>query len=334
MSSNIDTLIRKVLLNEATHDEKLLFDKWLNASSENRFVFQNVQKIWEEKWTGGKVINENEVFEKIWKRSATLERHNEHFHKKWDFNYLLKIAATILILLIPLYFFGKFIFIKNLSNDQIISKVIIKENPKGQKLRVFLPDGSTVWLNSESSIQYEDEFNDSIRIVELQGEGFFEVFSDKSKPFIVKSGEVSTTALGTSFNIQAYPDEDKTEITLVSGKVKVNALDTNRVFYLEPYSGLTYDRESHGFEAFTASIDDVLAWKDGILVFNGDDFYSVTKKLERWYGISVSVAGYPPDNWNLTGRFNNDHLVDVLETIKFSRSFEYKLNKKLLEINF
>jgi transmembrane sensor len=337
MQSGIDTIIRKVLMAEANEKEKISLDQWLHASPENQIIFQKLQDAWNEKSAGREIINQDEVFEKkVWNRGVEGMKFRVARKKQFDLNYFLKVAATILIILVPSYFMGNYVIKNNKTViAPVLSKIIVKESPKGQKLRTFLPDGSTVWLNSESSIKFQENFNDSIRFVELQGEGYFEVIKDNTRPFIVKTGEIKTTALGTSFNINAYPNDNTIEIALITGKVKVNTLaETDKIFYLEPNSAIAFIKPQNEFTEFNFIPHNVLAWKDGVLLFKDDSFQTVVNKLERWYGIEITVVGNPPANWSLTGRFTNNHLVETLEAVKFGRQFDYTLDNKNLEIKF
>src|SRR5690606_16871269 len=149
---------------------------------------------------------------------------------------------------------------------------IVKENPASERSRFTLPDGSLVWLNCTSSLRYLESFSGNERKVELVGEAFFEVMEDSLRPFIVYSGNLSTTALGTSFNVAAYPEKDMIEVALISGKVSINDhVRRDELMVLNPGMGMRYDRQTQKAIRETINADKVLAWKSGVLIFDGDN---------------------------------------------------------------
>ncbi len=224
------------------------------------------------------------------------------------------------------------------NNSDVIGKGQIKQIEKhvlnGQKLRIFLPDGSIVWLNSDTELKYPEKFGDHVRIVELEGEAFFEVTKNPEKPFIVKSGALTTTALGTSFNIRVYSSENNIQVTLVSGKVLVESEPKNdHKFILDPGYGVQYLKDKGTVDKEKISIEKIIAWKDGILQFDNDNFQTVIKKLSRWYGVKFILEGnFENEKWGYSGWFKNDYLENVLESISFSQDFEYKIENEIVTL--
>ena len=163
--------------------------------------------------------------------------------------------------------------------------------PKGGMYQLTLPDGSRVWLNAASSITFPAAFVGKERKVTITGEAYFEVAKDKSKPFLVDiDGESLVEVLGTSFNINAYRDDESIKSTLVSGSIKVSSGNRKSdPAILKP--GQTF------MDGKIESIDvaRVLAWKNGIFDFTGESFQSVMKDIERWYDIQVQYKGAIPD---------------------------------------
>lgn len=254
---------------------------------------------------------------------------------------LSRVAASIVFFLVSgiLAFFIAQHMRKN-ANDLVAEtqiKYVEKTVSSGQRLRIFLPDGSMVWLNSQSKIIYPESFTGSTRMVELEGEAFFEVSKDKDKPFIVKSGELTTTALGTSFNIRAYNPESSIYVTLVTGKVLVELnKKEDAKFILNPGFGVQYSKELGSISREKHEIDKIIGWKDGILRFDSDDFDTVIKKLSRWYGVEFTFEGLSKidKEWRFTGWFQNDYLDVVLKSMSFTKGFEYKIDNKKVTIKF
>jgi len=208
-------------------------------------------------------------------------------------------------------------------------KYVAKENFKGQKSRITLPDGSAVFLNNNSKITYASRFIGK-REVFLEGEAFFEVEKDSTKPFIVNSNGLLTKALGTSFNIKAHKGE-KVEVGLVEGKISVTASVFNEnedVEIIDNTGGkATYDSAKGKLDISSYGDMDFYKWTKRILVFKGADFDEIKKSLENWYDVDIMVH-----NLNrpitFTGEFPSESLENVLERIAFVERFSFKIDKE------
>lgn len=162
------------------------------------------------------------------------------------------------------------------------------ETPRAGQYQINLPDGTRVWLNAASSLRYPSRFSGSKRLVELTGEGYFEVAKNKEHPFVVKTNRQEVQVLGTHFNINSYTDEGSTNTTLVEGSVRVTALDgKNRLLKPGEQSQLKGDE----IEVSDVDTEAVLSWKNGDFVFKGDDFKSIMRKISRWYDVEVVYQG-------------------------------------------
>ncbi|MEQ8882869.1 MAG: FecR domain-containing protein [Cyclobacteriaceae bacterium] len=214
-----------------------------------------------------------------------------------------------------------------------VSQEVTKQNPPGQKSTIMLPDGTKVILNSESSITYLSNFTGNVRLVELTGEAFFDVVRDPTKPFVVKTRSLKTTALGTSFNVDAYPDA-KEEITLITGKVKVDShVDAEQSTLLDPgeIAALEFGKLS---KKQGASLNHI-KWKDGFIVFQKTLFKEGIMELERWYGVAIEVRNLPSgEEPTFTAYIENDNLANVLETLGYAMRFDFSIEGKKVLINF
>ncbi|TRX61189.1 DUF4974 domain-containing protein [Fulvivirga sp. M361] len=196
-----------------------------------------------------------------------------------------------------------------------------------QKATITLSDGTTVRLNSQSTLRYPEQFNGKTREVMLEGEGFFDVVKDPSKPFTVASGELTTTVLGTSFNIRAYPDVQQTEIAVATGKVSV-AKQTNQdkdraAVVLTPGEAASYSPDQGNLIKSSVDIREYTAWKDGILLFNDKTFTEAAVLLEKWYGVKIIIESNRLDNCVIQGKFNSPSLQKVLDALQFAYKIEY-----------
>ena len=200
---------------------------------------------------------------------------------------------------------------------------LVYQTESRQKSTLTLSDGTTVKLNSNSKLLYPQNFNNSdVREVFLEGEAFFEVTPNANLPFVIKSSEVTTTVLGTSFNIRAYPEDDEIEIAVLTGKVAISINDDsnseqpgNRIL-LTPNQMANY-QSTRGFRKETLDITELIAWKDGILIFNDKTIMETAEILEKWYDVKVIVENKEIERCLFRGKFKNPSLTKVLESLKF-----------------
>lgn len=161
--------------------------------------------------------------------------------------------------------------------------------PNGGEWQIRLPDGSTVWLNAASSIQYPLNIAKAKqRVVKLDGEAYFEVAKDKLHPFIVETDKQSVEVLGTHFNINSYHDEIVTKTTLLEGSVKVLHKSTNETEILKP--GEQSIVSISGIDVKEVDVDEAVAWKDGYFKFNNEKQVSILRKIARWYNVEIEYA--------------------------------------------
>lgn len=174
--------------------------------------------------------------------------------------------------------------------------------PKGGQYQVLLPDGSRVWLNAASSIKFPTAFTGTVRKVEMTGEVYIEVANDPKQPFIVRANGTEIQVLGTSFNVNAYSDENTIKTTLINGSIKVLSNPTNGII-LKPGEQAIINRASQDpvnpkirlIQVQTADIEQVLAWKNGSFNLQNLSLQEVARQLQRWYDIEVKYEGNVPD---------------------------------------
>jgi transmembrane sensor len=171
--------------------------------------------------------------------------------------------------------------------------------PAGGEYQVTLSDGTRIWLNALSSLRYPESFSDSVRKVELTGEGYFEVAKDAAHPFIVKTGENEVRVLGTHFNVNAYADNKETVVTLAEGSVRLNHSKT-----LKPGEEGTIDQTGE-IKTENADLETALAWKEGQFIFKMTPLSDVMKQTANWYDAKIIYKD------NITEHFNASIPRDV-----------------------
>jgi transmembrane sensor len=192
--------------------------------------------------------------------------------------------------------------------------------PRGGQYQVNLPDGTRVWLNAESVIKFPISFVDlKERRVELQGEAYFEVEKDATKPFFVSTDKQEVRVLGTHFNISSYKDELDTKTTLLEGSVKVRLLNTKRVSQkvLKPGDQSQIRATSVQINVVTVDPQSEIAWKNGHFFFENEPIEDIMKQVKRWYDIDVeyedNMAG--KTIWGSVTRYGNvSKVLSVLES--------------------
>ena len=185
--------------------------------------------------------------------------------------------------------------------------------PLGGEYRITLADGTTVWLNAGSKLEYPSVFTGSTREVSLEGEAFFEVAQDGTHPFIVHTEKQRITVLGTSFNIHAYADESEST-TLINGKVRVNS--EGNTLLLQPGQQALLDGSGQLRLDPDADLEEVAAWKNGYFQFNKADIRQIMQQLSRWYNVDVEYAdSLPASSFGaIISRTNSiSKILDVLE---------------------
>ncbi|MDW7692314.1 FecR domain-containing protein [Flammeovirgaceae bacterium SG7u.111] len=251
------------------------------------------------------------------------------FRKKEGFNSYAAAITFFLIAGIAAYFAILEPPKKQLA--QYKEEIQTKSNPKGIKSSITFPDGTVVKLNSDSKISFPKKFNAYKRVVTLEGEAFFEVTPDSTRPFIVKVGNVEAKVLGTSFNINTLADPNKVDIALLTGKLAVYSPNEQKEILL-PTERAVYDKNSGQISTGHFDAEQVLSWKEGILIFKGASIDEITARLERWYNCEIVFA----DNANLkaynkinfTGKFNHKTLKEVLEGMAIASGLQFELKNK------
>jgi len=335
VDNHIHELIGKYLANQASREEESMVNDWLAESSDHAQQFDLHKKAWQETNIRFKSPESEFVFKQVLNGIDDQQITNSDgnsitsFSKmKRSLGYWIRIAAVVFLVLSVWYVFKNYPPVIN--NEVQVINTIQKQNIAGQKSKIFLPDGSEVWLNAESSISYPEQFSSNQREVYLEGEAFFKIIKDQGRPFVVKSGHVFTTVLGTSFNVRAFNDESKICIALKTGKVKVeiDQETDNKTLFLEPGNGLQYNKLNHQTKIEEFDEEKLLSWKDGIIVFKDADLDEIINTLSRWYGVKFTVKNYPDEKWTYKGSFDNEILDNVLKSIGFSEGFSHTFNDK------
>jgi transmembrane sensor len=248
-------------------------------------------------------------------------------------NIITKIAAALLL---PVLGFVLYMNQKYYNNRNELSAANNAYNEIYSSVdaitKVTLPDGTKVWLNHSSVLKYPSVFDAGSRSVELSGEGFFEVVLNPDVPFVVKADEISVIARGTTFNILAYPGENKIETLLLHGKVELKRRSADNTLAdlseMKPSEMIIYNTSSK--EIVTREITDerYYSWKDGKLIFKKERMEDVEVKLERWFNVDIHINDRRIFDLTLNATFRNETLAEVLEMISLAIPVNYSVSAR------
>lgn len=215
-----------------------------------------------------------------------------------------------------------------------IAEMHTLSTPKGGQYKITLPDGTEVWLNAASSIEYPTAFTSTTRTVTITGEAYFEVAKDPSKPFeVVVDDRQKITVTGTHFNVNAYPDESSLNTTLLEGAVNVQTLSNSQVTTLRPgQQSKLVNRTIKTTNVNADVIEQVMAWKNGTFNFDGMKLKDAMRQLERWYDIEVKYEGDKIPDIEFYGTLSRDKtLAGVLAALK-DAEVHFKIEGKTLTV--
>lgn len=200
--------------------------------------------------------------------------------------------------------------------------------PRGGQFRLLLPDGTKVWLNAASTLRFPAAFAGSERLVELSGEGYFEVATDKKKPFIVQSATQRVKVLGTHFNVHAYADEPLIKTALLEGSVEVTA--GQRSATLTPGEQSNLNGSTGDLKTGPADVNAAAAWKNGVFVFNDTYLSDVIRQLTRWYDVQADYESLPRIRFNGTIP-RNVPLSVALDYLEITGDVQFEVNQNTIK---
>lgn len=209
------------------------------------------------------------------------------------------------------------------SYDANFAATEIWESPAGQRRQVVLPDGSEVILNANSRLEVGIDFNKKNRLLRLHGQAFFKVAHDASLPFVVHSGEFSTTALGTAFYVNARNLQQGYTVNLLEGKVKLQTAGGSSDMLLPGQQG-AWRKTAKQFEKNRFDTSYLHQWVSGVLAFRQIESGQVFALLEQWYGLQIVDRRAHPRHVIITGDYTGQPLQDILKAICFSLTCRFK----------
>lgn len=299
-------LLYKFFAGTATLEEKERIMQWMELAPENKQVFLKERKLY-----NAILLNSEPV------QVQDTEKHKQRRMPSSFVLRFLRIAAMIVIA----FGLGYFTQITRESDEPVAMQTI--SVPAGQCVNLTLPDGSNIWLNAQTTIQYPVSFNKQKRQVKLDGEAYFEVAKDAKRPFIVNTKECSVEVLGTKFNVDAYSSRDKFETVLMEGSVKVSLCSNPSEAILLKPNNRVY--RSNG-RLLTEQMDNYerYRWKEGLICFQNEPFRVVMEDFEKFYGLKIVVNNQKVTKYLYTGKFKQTDGIDyALSLLQKNIHFTY-----------
>lgn len=333
----------RVIKNETGLEEREYFEKWFAESDENKDEFSNVALLWDMFSQSNNIsIPDPEIqWAKIHKRinnhteASQKQPENKAFpsNKKFDskkinkdYSWIIRSAAVIIITFSVFFIYDQYYVPQNKINrpNEIVQTSItfqqIKTN-RGQRTTFSLPDGSVVYMNSDSKIIYPAQFTGNERRIELTGEAYIKVEPDYTNPFIIECGNITTIVTGTEFNLKNRGNTVKVAVT--QGSVKVISSNKNEIF-VQKGQMVSLDKKGNYTNPQKFDLTHTLAWKNNKLSFKRTPLTEVIRDLELFYNVKVTLVNKSAKNKKLTGLFDAESLNEVLENLELALDISIK----------
>ena len=363
---NIDIqLLMRYLEGTGSYEDTCKAKEWFNDAESEDELYKKCLQFWDGISLEPNIIgySETHILDNIHHKIKIEEA--VFLNKTNIFRSITRYAAIFILAFsfsgILFYYVGK----NRVTNPkQSFSELIV---PLGSRAQFSLPDGTTVTLNAGSTLKYDNRFGMIDRVVQLEGEGFFKVAKDKERPFTVETSHLNIRALGTTFNIKAYPDEKTIETTLVEGSVKIEEItDKNRaeaeVIVLKPNQKLTFFKENSTMVDETAitkgkteksiqpvkvqksiaipvlvtenvNIEPVISWKENRWIFEKQSLLQIAVELERKFDVQIKFESERLKTFRFTGIIIAEPIEQVLEVMSITAPINFKLKGRVVTLS-
>jgi transmembrane sensor len=318
---HIKEIILRFLEGIATDKEISILHKWLQENEANRKYFDEVNNTYQASVTLNRF--NHPMVDTDWKKlTSHMHEETHQLPRKKTLPFVfLKVAASISILFV----IGILLW-KNFENNEVQKQGTIVRNSQRNNTRIVLPDGSTVWLNANSTIEYSPDFGQVFREVALKGEAFFDVKKD-SKSFIVKTDNMQIHVKGTRFNVEANKKNGIVKTTLEEGKVELHVDGNDKFFTMTPGDQIILDTKLNDVKVQKVDPTDFSAWKEDKLIFDNTPLSEIAAKLENRYKVKITIKSAKAKRELVTMTIEQEDIEEVLEMIKLSSKLRIKMER-------
>ncbi|MCW3462293.1 FecR domain-containing protein [Chitinophaga nivalis] len=342
-----EDLIVRFLSGNVSQEEQKELEQWIAADAANRVRFLQLRDTWMATAPSAGYHTDN-----AWQTlSCRITAEPQIPAISWK-RYMQQAAGYVL----PFIIGGGLVFAWFAAGRKKQDpRLVTITSPKGATTRISLSDGTEVWLNAGSKLQYAQSYNRKDREVKLEGEAFFKVQTDAEKPFTVKASDLQILALGTSFNVKAYPEDKTVVTTLVEGEVKIDGSNTARPFgvmmkphqhvvYKKPISGIHSEQmKSTAVAADSADKTQVessevnnteiyTAWKDGNWIVAAQTMEELAVTMERRFNVTVKFNEEELKTYQFSGTFRQETLEQVLGILQLTAPLKYRIDNGVVTL--
>ncbi|AMP98966.1 hypothetical protein AY601_2065 [Pedobacter cryoconitis] len=300
-----------------TERDLTILQEWVASNPAHETEFREVILILDASKLYYKIpVNQENNWAKI---TAYINQNKQPVKRKFPFAKLAMAASLILII-----GFGLNHYKTHKSNPQ--NQLTEITNPYGQQSSFILPDSSIVYLNAGSKLKYPKHFAAHKRLVILEGEAFFDVKHKTTQPFIIQTGKVSTTVLGTSFNVKAFPKESHIAVTVKTGKVGVVFKEKNHAAvtsFLLPDQQLQIDTKTGKTNKNEINAEAICDWRNYRMVFYNASLKEITSTIARTYKLDIELEDPAMAAIKVTTSFNKTPIDQMLKTLAILTGSHY-----------
>lgn len=309
---NQESLIRYIV-GDASPEEKASMAEWLDADPKNMREFLAFRKLYD--------IT-------VWQSDNTNAQLSNKSKSKTEFRIRKLVIETLMVAAIfTIAFLGvRYLLPSFMADEPVVMQTL--HVPAGQRAELTLTDGTKVWLNAKTTFVFPNRFSDRSRNVTLDGEGYFDVTSNKEQPFIVQTKKYDIKVLGTRFNVLAYSGSSVFETALLDGSVEVIKTGTEKGTLIRPSQRIFLEKDR--LVIVPISNFNHFLWKDGLISFDDETFHEMVSKLELYFDLKIIVKNKKILNNRYTGKFRTkDGVEHILKVLQLSNKFRFKMDEKL-----
>ena len=332
-NKHIDELIANYLTEGLDKNALDELKTWIAASAENQQYFIRQREIWFSAVSreAASVYDKDKAFENFRNRVESQKEIQSTSRRGFSLSALWRYAAVVAIIIAV----GCISYWQGEVNVKDTFADISVEAPLGSKTKLYLPDGTLVWLNAGSRMTYSQGFGVDNRKVELEGEGYFEVKRNEKIPFFVKTKDLQLQVLGTKFNFRDYPEDHEVVVSLLEGKVGLNnLLREEKEAVLSPDERAVLNKANGLLTVESVTASNAYQWTDGYLFFDEELLPDIAKELERSYNVKIHIANDSLKTFRFYGNFvrREQNIQEVLEALASTEKMQYKIEERNITI--
>jgi len=310
-------LLFRVLNKEASEEEQKQFYHSLKNDADDKALFLEAKKLWLRISINKTKVNLDEEYEELWKK---IKESESRVRSLWA-SQMVKYAALFLLTLCLGGVSGYYLFQNKFG---VFTQEYISQN--GSVSTIQLSDGTKIWLNSKTRLNYIEDRRNNTRHVELEGEAYFDIEEGKSFPFEISVRDIIIKDIGTAFNVKAYKEDDFVTTSLVEGLVEILNSTGKSLVSIKPGESVVYNPENRKMEVKEISSNVLSSWRNGKFVFMDNLLEDIFKELERWYDIKIKTTRSDISKISYTGNLKRTTSVEnVMKMLSLSAGFKYEV---------